>query len=145
MQSPNTDPLTAAVAFAARAHEGQTCRSTDAPRIVHPMEVAAIAATMTSDHEILAAAMLHDVIESCGVTEDELIFTVADDGVGMPPEVVEQLLVAPAGKSGIGIKNVHERIQLTYGEQYGLKVESVEDEGTTVTIRLPRTKGGEAG
>ena len=80
-----------------------------------------------------------------GVTEDELIFTVADDGVGMPPEVVEQLLVAPAGKSGIGIKNVHERIQLTYGEQYGLKVESVEDEGTTVTIRLPRTKGGEAG
>lgn len=72
MQSPNTDPLTAAVAFAARAHEGQTCRSTDAPRIVHPMEVAAIAATMTSDHEILAAAMLHDVIESCGVTEDEL-------------------------------------------------------------------------
>ena len=64
MQSPNTDPLTAAVAFAARAHEGQTCRSTDAPRIVHPMEVAAIAATMTSDHEILAAAMLHDVIES---------------------------------------------------------------------------------
>lgn len=79
-----------------------------------------------------------------GVTEDELIFTVADDGVGMPPEVVEQLLVAPAGKSGIGIKNVHERIQLTYGEQYGLKVESVEDEGTTVIIRLPRTKGGEA-
>ena len=72
MQSPNTDPLTAAVAFAARAHEGQTCRSTDAPRIVHPMEVAAIAATMTSDHEILAAAMLPDVIESCGVTEDEL-------------------------------------------------------------------------
>ena len=53
--------------------------------------------------------------------------------------------MAPAGKSGIGIKNVHERIQLTYGEQYGLKVESVEDEGTTVTIRLPRTKGGEAG
>lgn len=72
MQSPNTDPLTAAVAFAARAHEGQTCRSTDAPRIVHPMEVAAIAATMTSDHEILAAAMLHDVIESCGVTEAAL-------------------------------------------------------------------------
>ena len=33
----------------------------------------------------------------------------------------------------------------SFGEQYGLKVESVEDEGTTVTIRLPRTKGGEAG
>ena len=72
MNGSNVDPLTAAIAFAARAHEGQTCRSTDAPKIVHPMEVAAIAATMTSDHEILAAAMLHDVIESCGVTEDAL-------------------------------------------------------------------------
>ena len=67
-----SDTLTAAIAFAARAHEGQTCRSTDAPRIVHPMEVAAIAATMTADHEILAAAMLHDVMESCGVTEEAL-------------------------------------------------------------------------
>ncbi len=67
-----TDSLTAAIAFAARAHEGQTCRSTDAPKIVHPMEVAAIAATMTSDHDILAAAMLHDVVESCGVTEETL-------------------------------------------------------------------------
>lgn len=67
-----SDTLTAAIAFAARAHEGQTCRSTDAPRIVHPMEVAAIAATMTTDHEILAAAMLHDVMESCGVSEEAL-------------------------------------------------------------------------
>ena len=67
-----SDTLTAAIAFAARAHEGQTCRSTDAPRIVHPMEVAAIAATMTTDHEILAAAKQHDVMESCGVSEEAL-------------------------------------------------------------------------
>jgi len=32
---------------------------------------------------------------------------------------------------------VHERIQLTYGQQYGLTIQSQEDEGTTVTIRLP--------
>ena len=73
-----TDSLTAAIAFAARAHEGQTCRSTDAPRIVHPMEVAVIASTMTTDHEILAAAMLHDVMESCGVTEETLKATFGD-------------------------------------------------------------------
>ena len=79
-----------------------------------------------------------------GVTREELIFTVADDGIGMPPEVLESLLTAPAGKSGIGVKNVHERIQLTYGDRYGLTVHSVEDEGTTVTIRLPRCGKGEA-
>lgn len=78
-----------------------------------------------------------------GVSDDELVFTVADDGIGMPPEVVEQLLIAPEGKSGIGIRNVHERIRLTYGAPYGLTVESEEDEGTTVIIRLPRCKGGD--
>ena len=86
---------------------------------------------------------LHITIHA-GVTEEEVIFTIEDDGVGMPPEVVDRLLTAPAGKSGIGIKNVHERIRLTYGEPYGIQVRSVEDEGTCVTIRLPRRKKGDA-
>lgn len=86
---------------------------------------------------------LHIAIHA-GVTEEEVIFTIEDDGVGMPPEVVDRLLTAPAGKSGIGIKNVHERIRLTYGEPYGIQVRSVEDEGTCVTIRLPRRKKGDA-
>ena len=86
---------------------------------------------------------LHIAIHA-GVTEKEVIFTIEDDGVGMPPEVVDRLLTAPAGKSGIGVKNVHERIRLTYGEPYGIQVRSVEDEGTCVTIRLPRRKKGDA-
>ncbi len=85
---------------------------------------------------------LHILI-SARVTEDEVIFTVEDDGIGMPPEVLSTLLTAPPGKSGIGVRNVHERIQLTYGEKYGLTVQSVEDEGTTVIIRLPRREGGD--
>lgn len=55
--------LTRAIIFAAKAHEGQTRKGTDIPYIVHPMEVASIVATMTSDEEIIAAAVLHDVIE----------------------------------------------------------------------------------
>ena len=86
---------------------------------------------------------LHIAIHA-GVTEEEVIFTIEDDGVGMPPEVVDRLLTAPAGKSGIGVKNVHERIRLTYGEPYGIQVRSVEEEGTCVTIRLPRRKKGDA-
>lgn len=86
---------------------------------------------------------LHIAIHA-GVTAQDVIFTIEDDGVGMPPEVVDRLLTAPAGKSGIGVKNVHERIRLTYGEPYGVEVSSVEDEGTCVTIRIPRRKGGGA-
>jgi len=68
---------------------------------------------------------------------DLLCFEVKDDGVGIPPEKQAALLTSPAGSSGIGLKNVHERIQLTYGQQYGLTIQSQEDMGTTVTIRLP--------
>ncbi|MBR4040512.1 MAG: bifunctional (p)ppGpp synthetase/guanosine-3',5'-bis(diphosphate) 3'-pyrophosphohydrolase [Clostridia bacterium] len=61
-----------AMIFAARAHDGMLRKGTSIPYIVHPAEVAAIAATLTDDPEILAAALLHDVMEDCGVSEEEL-------------------------------------------------------------------------
>lgn len=61
-----------AMIFAARAHDGMLRKGTTLPYIVHPAEVAAIAATLTDDQEILAAALLHDVMEDCGVSEGEL-------------------------------------------------------------------------
>lgn len=60
--------LTEAVIFAARMHDGAVRRGTRVPYIVHPMEVAAIASTLTQDEEVLAAAVLHDVVEDCGQT-----------------------------------------------------------------------------
>ncbi|MEG2603473.1 MAG: sensor histidine kinase [Clostridia bacterium] len=71
----------------------------------------------------------------------DLLFVVEDDGIGISPEVLATILTAPTGRSGIGIKNVHERIQLTYGEPYGLSIQSEEDVGTSVTVRLPRYQG----
>jgi myo-inositol-1(or 4)-monophosphatase len=64
--------LTDAIAFAAKCHEGQLRKGTDIPYIVHPMEACAIAATLTTDPEVLAAAVLHDVVEDAGVSESEL-------------------------------------------------------------------------
>ena len=61
-----------AAAFAAYAHDGQTRKGSALPYLVHPMEAAAIAATMTNDPDVLAAAVLHDVVEDCGVEEAEL-------------------------------------------------------------------------
>ena len=75
---------------------------------------------------------------------DDVIIDVADNGPGMPGEVVERLLdpkeqgAAPSkGGSGIGFRNVHQRIRLTFGEPYGLTIHSEPDAGTTVRIRLP--------
>ena len=65
--------LSEAIAFAARCHDGMLRKGTAMPYIVHPMEVAAIAASLTDDEDILCACMLHDVAEDCGVTEAELI------------------------------------------------------------------------
>ena len=61
-----------AAAFAAKAHEGMFRKGGKIPYIVHPMETAVIVSAFTDDEEILAAALLHDVIEDAGVTIEEL-------------------------------------------------------------------------
>ena len=64
--------LTEAIAFAAGAHDGVTRKGSRVPYIVHPMETVAIAASITDDEEVLAAAALHDVMEDCGVSGEVL-------------------------------------------------------------------------
>lgn len=74
--------------------------------------------------------------------EDDLWFRISDNGLGMTQEQVENLLgeenhVSSQRGSGIGVKNVNERIRLYFGADYGLTIQSKPDEGTTVIIRLP--------
>lgn len=64
--------LTQAMIFAAQMHDGAVRKGSEIPYIVHPMEAATIAATLTDDPHILAAAALHDVMEDCGVSYEEL-------------------------------------------------------------------------
>ena len=68
----DTSLLDRAIRFAVAAHSGVERRGKGFPYIVHPMEAMAIAATMTPDQEILAAAALHDVVEDTDVTLDEI-------------------------------------------------------------------------
>ncbi len=61
-----------AAAFASRAHQGVFRKGTAIPYITHPLETAVIVAGFTDDPEMIAAALLHDVIEDAGVTRTEL-------------------------------------------------------------------------
>ena len=73
--------------------------------------------------------------------EDDIFFTVEDNGVGMEPEQIEEIFRRkPDGKSGIGIKNVNDRLKIWFGEKYGITITSVPDEGTCVTVRMPKVR-----
>ncbi len=78
-----------------------------------------------------------------GYEKDEDIFIeVIDNGMGMPAPVVEKLLThkktTNSKGSGIGLWNVNQRIRLYFKGDYGLSIASEPDEGTKVTIHLPK-------
>ena len=63
-----------AIIFATRAHSGTYRKGTKIPYIVHPIEAASIVATMTDDPDMIAAAVLHDVVEDTDATVEEIRF-----------------------------------------------------------------------
>ena len=74
---------------------------------------------------------------------ENLVFTVEDNGIGMTKEQCREILEGSAGdKTGIGIRNVNNRIKIYFGEQYGIQIDSELDEGTKVTIVMPKIGEG---
>ena len=61
-----------AVEFAVISHSGTTRKGSTNPYILHPMETAAIAASLTTDEDVLIAALLHDTIEDAGRSAGEI-------------------------------------------------------------------------
>lgn len=61
-----------ALNFAAEAHKNQFRKGTDTPYITHPVDVADIIATMTDDENMIAAGLLHDVVEDTDRTEADI-------------------------------------------------------------------------
>ncbi len=75
-------------------------------------------------------------------TDSALIITISDDGIGMTAEQLNDLNFKLDNcdsfeNSNIGLLNIHQRIKLIFGDEYGLKVYSEADKGTTVTMTMP--------
>ncbi|MBU3160931.1 sensor histidine kinase [Clostridium frigoris] len=80
---------------------------------------------------------------SVSITNGKLLYEVYDNGLGIDSEKLKHILeyrVKTDSGSGVGIKNVHERIQIRYGMEYGLEIQSEIEEGTTIKIWLPLIK-----
>lgn len=65
-----------------------------------------------------------------------LMLSVSDNGIGMSQEKVKSILLKDSQES-IGVRNVNQRLQLYYGEQRGLEIQSIINVGTQVTISIP--------
>lgn len=74
--------------------------------------------------------------------DDVIHIDVSDNGLGMTAEKIDYIMnnkvVSSKRGSGIGVRNVNERIKLVYGEEYGIYITSELDEGTTATITIPK-------
>ncbi len=74
---------------------------------------------------------------------EECLITVADDGVGMTKEQLQQSLKRHVGTEyGVGLSNVNERLKSIYGFDHELQIETRPSDGTRITFRLPKFKPG---
>ncbi|HWQ97687.1 MAG TPA: histidine kinase [Clostridia bacterium] len=92
------------------------------------------------------------VTVSAAVQGEDLLLTVSDNGVGIPPEKLEQIRAtlesgtdsSLRGAEHIGLTNVNARIRLMFGgEDYGLTIDSDPNAGTSITVRLRAVKESE--
>lgn len=83
---------------------------------------------LTQGKLVITASKQGDIVE----------IAVVDNGIGIEPDKLEQLFSAEA--EGIGVQNVHLRLQGFYGEQFGLMLESLPGSGTKAVIRIPYTR-----
>ena len=75
---------------------------------------------------------------------DDIVFYVQDNGVGMTPEQLRTIMQRnPSDRTGIGIKNVDDRLKIYFGKDYGLHITSEPDVGTCVEIRMPKLEEGD--
>lgn len=84
----------------------------------------------------------HIVVSAEKSGASDILVTIEDNGVGMEEEQIARILSASDSESdglfaNVGLRSVHERLRLTFGDQYGLSIESERNRYTKMNIRLP--------
>ncbi len=85
--------------------------------------------------QLVGSAELKIIAEDAG---HEAVVTVEDDGAGLDPRQLEDVLSGRRGGDSVGLRNVDERLRATYGRDHGLTIETGVGAGTKVTMRLPK-------
>lgn len=94
-------------------------------------------------HGIVPSGRTGEIRIRSRVKGGRLVFYIRDNGVGMEREKLLLIREAGSGKpsadrfTGIGVNNVHDRLRLHFGEPWGLRIRSIQGEGTVVAVRLP--------
>ncbi|ETT63661.1 multi-sensor signal transduction histidine kinase [Paenibacillus sp. FSL R7-277] len=81
-----------------------------------------------------------------------IMLTVSDNGIGIPAGRLEALRESvehpiqseepeDTGQGGFGLQNVHQRLRLYFGPEYGIRLDSSEGYGTQITVRIPKNRG----
>jgi two-component system LytT family sensor kinase len=114
-------------------------------------EVLAVTVPVLSLQPLVENAVRHGLERKPGagrvtiIAEDadhEAVISVEDDGAGEDPERVRRALAGDTDMESVGLGNVDERLRTTYGDAYGLVVETAPGAGTKVTVRVPKFAPG---
>lgn len=103
---------------------------------------------------VIENAVLHGILEKDNKTgtivltgwleNEDIVLLISDDGVGIPPEKLASILSgngsSSSGGTNIAVYNTHRRLQILYGNNYGLTYSSLPGQGTEVQIRIPAQK-----
>jgi len=90
------------------------------------------------EHAIYDSMIPINIIVEGYIDGDSIIFKIIDDGIGIKRDSVKTILDAES--ESYGIKNINQRIKIHFGQEYGVQIYSIYGAGTTVLIKIPKTK-----
>lgn len=132
-----TDSIIAtAEEIADRAHAGQARKYTATPYIEHPRAVAALLSTVHSTPAMIAAAVLHDVLEDTSVSEDELRAAVGDEVTDLVKELTDQVPLS-AGNRALRKRLEAERLASTSAQAQTIKLADLIDNVQSIAAHDP--------
>jgi len=131
-------------------YKGKLKYSIDVEPVIADMEIIKLIVQPLVENAIYHGIKYKDgigtIIIEAVYREKEIVIKVIDDGYGMSEEQLAHIFdkhEINGRKYGVGIHNVHKRIQLYYGEEYGLSFISKIGQGTIASIHLPVRTGGQ--